>query len=94
MNHPETRLQENRCPLCRHLLDAASCVNDQKAQPTPGSPSVCMYCGEVSVFDDKLSLRKPTASEAADFNQNPHWELLRRAVDLIGQFRARGQSIN
>jgi hypothetical protein len=91
MENPE--IPQSRCPLCKHTLDAVECASG-RSRPSPGLPTICIYCGEVLVFDDSLSLRKPTVEDSADFAENPHWDLLRRAVDLVARFLAKGKSIN
>lgn len=59
------RTKENHCPYCNHKLDGVSQVNGDSF-PTPGDASVCICCGNVSVFDKNLSLRKPLPEEESD----------------------------
>jgi hypothetical protein len=40
-------------------------------QPYPGAVSICVKCGLVQVFDDKLMLRYPTPEESALIESDP-----------------------
>jgi hypothetical protein len=35
-------------------------------QPRPGSLSICIYCGAVTIFDEELRLRALTATEVLE----------------------------
>jgi hypothetical protein len=53
------------CPYCGYLVDHASgsLNEDEGARPGPRSVNLCMKCGEMSLFDDHLMLRRPTMGE-------------------------------
>lgn len=73
-----TRMETN-CPHCGVEIDAA--------QPAPGenpdavlkggSVTMCLNCAETGIFDDDLTLRKPTEEELAEFEQDDHYLRLR-----------------
>jgi hypothetical protein len=87
--------EDNHCPVCKHLLDAVTCTNGpESTKPYPGNPSICMYCGEITVFADDLSMRKPTGAEMVEFMTDPNWEILRAALRFIAQRIAKGKSVN
>jgi len=52
--------------------DALAIINtDEPVQPEPGDVSLCIHCGEPSVFDDNLELREPTKAERAHLISHP-----------------------
>lgn len=52
------------CPWCHAFLDAATVItDDENAIPVGGDVSICLYCARVSIYEDDLSLRKPTPKE-------------------------------
>lgn len=53
------------CPFCHKRLDASTLIGKDGA-PKAGHVTICMDCGEVSIYqgeDDRLSLRRPTDEE-------------------------------
>lgn len=58
------------CWHCDRLLDAAGDVVGQKEQPTPGSISLCLYCGAIGVFGEGLELGRPTEALLDELEQN------------------------
>lgn len=71
-----TRTPVWNCPNCGYRIDSASGLS--KDQPDPGDVSVCMKCGEVFLFAEDLTGRKPTVQELIDIQQSPSWhEILR-----------------
>lgn len=63
----DAEMPETRCANCGKRLDRASGVVAKNARnfkrPKPGDLSLCIGCGHVSVFDEGLRLRAPTAAE-------------------------------
>lgn len=53
----------SRCPVCRYEMDAASCLENDAAVPGPGDLTICMKCGKILVFADKMELRVPSISK-------------------------------
>lgn len=58
-----TRTPISICPSCDRDLDSATCANTDSVVPVRGDISVCLYCGEISVFKDDLRLRSITELE-------------------------------
>jgi hypothetical protein len=51
------------CPFCYQQLELASpCVADGRP-PEAGDCTVCIYCGELCVLADDLTLRRWTAAD-------------------------------
>lgn len=63
--HITTKIPDTDCPYCGRLINAATGV-DVGTTPSPGAVSICFYCGEILVFTDTLSYRKPTPEELID----------------------------
>ena len=66
-----TRVPTFVCPTCGEELDAAS--NGAGATPHAGAVSVCIKCAEITVFNEDLTQRLPTAGELAEIKANPSW---------------------
>jgi len=60
------RLPVQTCPICEHVLSAASSVYDA-ARPRPGDMSICVNCRGILVFTDRMTLRRATRGEAREF---------------------------
>jgi hypothetical protein len=49
------------CPFCNHYIDTASQVDSSDASsktPTNGSLNICLYCANISIFNENLKLEK------------------------------------
>lgn len=55
----------SRCPFCRAVHEAATCVTG-KAAPEDGDATLCIRCGNVAIFDEAepFGLRMPTRRES------------------------------
>lgn len=51
------------CPYCGYLSDHASAAFEEDAKAAPGHLNFCMSCGEISLFDEHMMLRRPTIAE-------------------------------
>ena len=63
------KIPPQMCRQCGYLFDAASATREsggKKRIPKAGSVSICMNCGDLTVFDKGLRLRPPTPEELAD----------------------------
>jgi hypothetical protein len=58
---PSYRISPTRCS-CGHLLTGASAI-EEDVPPSPGNPSICMYCGVLRIYVEDLSLRELTRAE-------------------------------
>ena len=63
------------CPYCSKTNDRHGRVDKightGPSRPVPGSVSLCVACGGISVMTDHLALRKATADEVAQIQQDP-----------------------
>jgi hypothetical protein len=59
------------CPNCGKKLDAATCVTDDGARPSPDDLTICFYCGHLMAFADDLSFRKLTDDEMHEIAGDP-----------------------
>ena len=69
MSEPEER--DTTCPTCEAKHDLVSGMTDEDT-PDPGSLSLCIRCGVWAIFDEDLSLRKPTNEEAIEISADPY----------------------
>lgn len=72
-----------RCTNCNGLLDGATGVGHDHA-PTPGSVTVCAYCGHLMAYDDNLAMRELTGDEIVELAGDRH---LRQAMMASYLFR-------
>lgn len=58
------------CPGCDSMLDASSwAMEADMPAPEPGDLTICLYCGELLMFDDdRCPTLKPTAEELKQGN--------------------------
>lgn len=75
----ETKLSEDACAFCRKRVDRCS----GQAKPAPGDVTVCIGCGNVSVFTEKLKLRKPTAAELKEITEDPRIKEVQKAIRVV-----------
>lgn len=72
---------KSNCTICDSPLDAATGALHTGARPEAGDVSVCLYCGNVAVFDEALSLRSPTTEEKSIFDRDEQLAKVRNAVN-------------
>lgn len=76
----DLRASASQCPTCRAKLDACTGANfgseTEMPRPAAGDPSICLYCGEVLVFDAQLRLRRPAPEMRERFLQRPECRLM------------------
>ena len=73
------RTKKNSCLYCNHKLDGATQVNGNH-QPKPGDVSICIACGNVSIFKEDMTLRKPSPEEEAEMQNDPNILEAQRAI--------------
>lgn len=71
---------ETECPCCGKFLNAATAYNC-KGAPSPGDVTVCLGCGAMLAFTEKMLMRLVPASEIV----GPDWN---DAKDLQRKIRA------
>jgi hypothetical protein len=74
-----TRLAQDVCPYCGHLLDSATAMDDAPARPKPGDVTMCIKCGFLLVFDDTMRLTKPDEALLVEAMEHPDVKLMLRA---------------
>lgn len=65
-----TRHNVFHCRMCGYKADASTSLFRPDAVPTSGAFSVCLNCGEVSVYEIGplgVAVREPTLDELAEF---------------------------
>ena len=80
-----TSIAEQQCPTCHEVLDATT-AHSGSALPTPGDPTICLYCGEILIFGAGLQMRLPSGSELRDLQADA--SLWAELTTLQRQFRA------
>jgi hypothetical protein len=70
------------CPSCGKKLDDCTGVRDQSALPGAGDVSICAYCAQILVFDDKLALSIATEEDITKLSEPEQLALL-TAAQLI-----------
>lgn len=81
---------ESRCPQCNYKLDGSMHVHGGKsAMPEEGDFSVCVYCGQVLVYQSDLKLRKITREKISELMaDSKSWATIEKAQSFI---RRRGK---
>lgn len=71
-----------RCLVCDSPLEMA-CNPTGLNRPQSGDASICLYCGNVAIFDQRGQLRQPNKRERKRIERDPR----------IAQYRAAQQQI-
>lgn len=61
----QVRISPGQCPHCGKRLDAVSRLEGPVTNPSAGDLTVCFGCGESLQFDDRLRLKRISATELA-----------------------------
>lgn len=78
------RLPEAKCPECGSVHDTATPLEGESRRPKPGSISLCIHCGLVSLFGEDLSRRPLTPDEVVEMARDRELTCyLRRVVSAI-----------
>jgi hypothetical protein len=85
------RIVENACLNCGKVLDGATAIDQEgEIRPTPGSITVCMYCGHLMAFDEQLHFRALTDEEIINIAGDERLIAINRARTL-SQITLRGK---
>lgn len=90
MDLHRSRPHSTTCPWCGKDNDRATGFSEGAVTPSDGDLSLCIGCGEWSVFDSSASIgcRKPTDSELAEIATNSDCQRAREAfVAALGFHR-------
>lgn len=60
------------CPHCRRRAHLAGDVDGEGIEPAAGDATICIKCGEWSIFMENLQMRKPTELEARELARDPN----------------------
>ena len=72
-----------KCPVCSYQTDRAGATEDDGA-PRPGDLTVCLNCGELMEFDERLEFRQLGEEEKAKAMQHGD------AARIVETIKARG----
>jgi hypothetical protein len=85
----ETGIIKSECPYCGHNFDRVS--GDGEAEP--GSISICIACYSISIFNDSMMLRKPTAEEFFEIrNDAETWNNIQKMRWVLRQTEPDGKN--
>jgi hypothetical protein len=80
INSVRERITGNKCPKCGKQIDGATGLSDEKysepPQPKPGDLSVCMYCGALLRYDEKLRSMLVPRAERRKMEKDPRFKKL------------------
>jgi len=66
---PTTTELATTCPHCNKFQDQAT--GKKNTRPRPGDVSICWKCFELGIYEQDLSLRKPSEIELQELLENP-----------------------
>ncbi len=73
--------KQPQCPICNHVLDADTCVDEKYAKPDPGDVAICIECKNILIYDDNLEKREPTADEINSFREDEvFWNTIQKSI--------------
>jgi len=78
------RVPETKCLRCGRPISAATGVNHE-SRPKQGDWSVCLNCGMLAIFTEKLGLRVPTVAELAAISHDQRVEIKRIQENILLQ---------
>ena len=71
------------CPHCKRRAHLAGEMDGETIEPAAGDCTLCIKCGEWSIFTENLQMRKPTEDEARELasddnvrEANKRWRML------------------
>lgn len=76
------------CWVCGYQFDAATSLYGE-CRPRPGDLTLCLKCGELYVFTDRMGIRIPTLAEMSILDNQIHREI-ERVQRVIRRERVKG----
>jgi hypothetical protein len=62
-----TEIEQDPCPFCGHMLDRVTAgPENPEAVPQEGDFTLCIQCGGLLVFDERVRVRPPTNEEQVE----------------------------
>lgn len=79
----ETELPSgSKCPWCRHALELASGAFEPNAKPKPGDFTICIKCGKILRFRERLALGKLEYQDLEEIDADPQLAVRIRTLTL------------
>jgi ribosomal protein L40E len=69
-NFEESITPDSICSRCGNHFDRATSATPTAPKPLPGSVSICYRCGALGIFNDNLTVRRPTPEELEELEQS------------------------
>ena len=79
------KLPPDECPVCGGHVDAASKLGGD-AEPKEADATICIHCGSILIFDERLRLRMAEEHERKEIEVIP---AVRKARDAIRDLHER-----
>ena len=77
----EDRPFDHECPHCGERMNGLA---GPAGSPAEGDVTLCVYCANISLFTEQLTLRKATPEEVGALLRNPD---IMQAVDALQHLR-------
>ena len=71
------------CLGCGAVNDRTTETTGGGHKPVAGDATICVSCGQVSIFNEDLSLRPPTKDEEEALATNENYQRVRKAWESI-----------
>jgi hypothetical protein len=84
----KVRMSGNTCPHCGRTAEGGTAFDigeDPAKCPKPGDFAVCLYCGKLNTYDDRLRLRAITQQERELIQRDPRLREVLRIAGLAGK---------
>lgn len=78
------RMPDAHCNNCGALLSGASGYNTNE-MPTPGMWALCIYCGNLAVYADDMTLRELSDAELLEAAGDPDIIKMQRVREALGK---------
>jgi hypothetical protein len=78
-------LPSSPCTACGEVVDSATVVDKEDADPTPGDVTICFYCHHLMAYADDMTLRDLTGEEIKEVAGDPR---IVKAMNLLAGFKA------
>lgn len=78
------RKKKQPCPSCGYEMDAATELGSENknSAPNPGDFALCLSCGEILRFDDKLKFRTATQKDLEDLDPENYKKALHASLHI------------
>lgn len=74
-----SRIPVSLCPECGYKMDGTAAAAAEHLMPQAGDVSVCLNCGQLLLFEEAMTMRKPTREEVAELiRHRENWGTIER----------------